>query len=77
MGIQPRNAMTAQGYLNSLQSLGTVNQNTGYNPQAARRNNFAETWGSGQRGAPNYNRYMDRSNRDNYSQDGAWRGKPG
>ena len=74
MGIQPQNATTAQGYLNSLRALGTVNQNTGYNPQAARRNTFAETWGSAQRGAPNYNKYMDKTNRDNYSPNGAWRG---
>lgn len=83
MGIQPRNAMTAQGYLNSIRALGATPQTArapgtafdgGYDPGAARRKRFAEIWGSGQRGAPNYNRYMDRSNRDNYAPDGAWRG---
>ena len=63
MGIQPKNAMTAQGYLKSLQALGRTGVGQpGYNPQAARRKNFAETWGSGQKGAPNYNPYMDRNN---------------
>ena len=80
MGIQPQNAMTALGYLNSLRALGPSPQQQGtafdggYDPQAARRKSFAETWGSAQRGAPNYNKYMDRKNRDNYSPDGAWRG---
>jgi len=75
MGIQPQNATTAQGALQRLQALGPTGAGQpGYNPQAARRQNFAETWGSGQRGAPNYNKYMDRSNRDNYAPNGAWRG---
>jgi len=78
MGIQPRNATTAQGALQRLQALGPTGAGQpGYNPQAARRQSFAETWGSGQRGAPNYNPYMDRSNRNNYAPNGAWRGKPG
>lgn len=76
MGIQPRNATTAQGALQRLQALGPTGAGQpGYNPQAARRKSFAETWGSGQRGAPNYNKYMDRSNRDNYAPNGAWRGQ--
>lgn len=71
MGIQPQNAMTAQGYLNSLRALGATPPTPrapgtafdgGYDPQAARRKSFAEIWGSGVKGASNYNPYMDRNN---------------
>lgn len=71
MGIQPKNAMTAQGYLNSLRALGATPPTPrapgtafdgGYDPQAARRKSFAEIWGSGVKGASNYNPYMDRNN---------------
>ena len=63
MGIQPRNATTAQGALQRLQALGPTGVGQpGYNPQAARRKTFADIWGSGQRGAPNYNPYMDQNN---------------
>lgn len=87
MGIQPRNATTAQGALQRLQALGPTSPTPrapgtafdgGYDPQAARRKRFAEIWGSGQKGAPNYNPYMDRNNPMNRTSGagvmGQWRG---
>ena len=83
MGIQPRNATTAQGALQRLQALGPSSMAPGTDTKyrgamdrhAANRKWNEETWGSGQKGAPNYNSYMDRSNRNNYSPNGRWRGR--
>ena len=83
MGIQPQNAGTADSMLKALQALGPSSMAPGTDTKymgamdrhAANRKWNEETWGSGQRGAPNYNRYMDRSNRDNYSPNGKWRGR--
>ena len=79
MGIQPRNATTAQGALQRLQALGPTGAGQpGYNPQAARLKRSADIWGSGQKGAPNYNPYMDRNNPMNQTSGagvmGQWRG---
>lgn len=87
MGIQPKNATTAQGALKRLQALGPTPPTPrapgtafdgGYDPGAARRQRSAEIWGSGKKGAPNYNPYMDQNNPMNRTSGagvmGQWRG---
>lgn len=91
MGIQPQNAMSAQGYLEHLQSLGGRLPDRGlpakapgtafdgsWDPGYERRKRYAEIWGSGQKGAPNYNLYEDKDNPMNRTSGagvmGQWRG---